>query len=150
MLIGGLNCEVDALLQVTGLESDMEIVSTDILFSNISEETLEAAAIFFIYIYPVTKECPFAEFNSWFSVWSTFYTDLIKTQSADIIILTLNRIIKTTTKGSKDAAMHILRRTASLLSLYYDDIQSRLPKKSYSHMFEHSQILESSDGELSF
>ena len=84
------------------MENELKIESTDIIFANISKATLRAAANIFIYIYPITGYlCPFYAFNDWFSVWSPFYTDLFKTQPADKIILTLNRIIKTTTELSK-------------------------------------------------
>ena len=135
--------------QVSGLESDLNIVSTDDRFANISQGSLEASARIFIYLYPMAEKCPFEEFNSWFRNLSLFYNDLFKTQSGDKIILTLNRIIKTASEQNKekDVAKDILTRTAALLSLKYEDIQSVLPQKSHniSHIRK-SQILESSDG----
>ena len=132
---------------MTALENELKIASTDIIFKNISEATFKAAAEVFIYISPliIDNSCPFKEFNKWFSIWSPFYKDLFKTQPADKIVLTLNRII--TSQLRRNAAKDILSRTATLLSLNYKSIQSRLPRKSRNaEQRGDSQILESDKG----
>ena len=88
------------------------------------------------------------EDSNWLQVWSTFYNDLFKTETADKIILTLNRIIKTTSQESKDAAANIFKRTSSVLSLKHTDIQSRLPHhaQNYHHNHGDPKILESLEG----
>ena len=88
------------------------------------------------------------EDSNWLQVWSTFYNDLFKTETTDKIILTLNRIIKTTSQESKDAAANIFKRTSSVLSLKYTDIQSKLPHhaQNYHHNHGDPKILESLEG----
>ena len=88
------------------------------------------------------------EDSNWLQVWSTFYNDLFITETADKIILTLNRIIKTTSQESKDAAANIFKRTSSVLSLKYTDIQSQLPHhaQNYHHNHGDPKILESLEG----
>ena len=150
--LGVLNCAVDAMKQVSAIENDLKIESTDVIFANISKASLKAAAELFIYLNPIyakANECSFNAFNTWFGVWSPFYNALFKTQSADKIILTLNRIIKTTTQLSKDAAEDILTRAATILSLKYQYIQSRLPQnKSKSADLEDYQFVGNSDGKF--
>ena len=90
------------------------------------------------------------EDSNWLQVWSTFYNDLFKTETIDKIILTLNRLIKTTSQESKDAAANIFKRTSSVLSLKHTDIQSRLSQhaQNYHHKNGDPKILESSEGML--
>ena len=145
------NCEVDALKQVNEVENSLKIEPTNDIFENISETSLNAAANIFLYIYPETKHyCLFSKFNSWFRVWSPFYHDLFKTQTSEKIILTLNRIIKTTSHQlSRNAAEDILTRAATILSLKYQFIQSRLPQnKSKSAYIEAFQFVGNSDGKF--
>ena len=71
----------------------------------------------------------------WFNSWTSFYTDLFLTQSADQIILTLNRMMKTETSKDMDAkdtkarAEKLLKMSTRLLSLKYEQIQSLQPKE---------------------
>ena len=152
LYLGVISCEVDAIKQVNEVENNLKIEPTNDIFENITEASLNAAAKIFLYIYPEAKHgyCLFSIFNSWFRVWSTFYHDLFKTQSADKIILTLNRIIKTTSHQlSRNAAEDILTRAATILSLKYQFIQSRLPQnKSKSADLEDSQFVGNSDGKF--
>ena len=151
MYVGGFSCSVDALNQVNVVENDLKIKTTDIIFENISKASLKAAAELFIFLYPKAYKCPFEAFNTWFGVWLPFYNDLFKTQSADKIILTLNRIIKTTSHLSRNAAEDIMRRMATIFSLKYKYIQSRLPKHGLNSVpTEEVHILNSSEGKLIF
>ena len=151
LLLGGFSCKVDVLKQVTEVQNELKFVSTDIIFENISETSLKAAAQLFIYLHPSFSNCPFIEFNKWFGIWSPFYIDLFKRQSPSKILLTLNRVIKTTSVSlqSKAAAKDYFTRTAASLSLKYEDIQRKLPKKSQKVIIKgESQILEKSEGNL--
>ena len=137
--------------QVNVVENDLKIQSTDVIVENKSEASLKAAAELFIFLYPKAYKCPFEAFITWVGVWLPFYNDLFKTQSADKIILTLNRLIKTTFKLNQNAAEKIWMRTASILSLKYKYIQSRLPQiRQNSEHLEDFQISDRSEGKLSF
>ena len=150
LFLGGFNCEVDILKQVTGIENDIKIVSTDIIFANISETNLKAAAQLLFYLNHLSvilANCPFIEFNKWFGIWSLFYNDLFKRQPPSKIILTLNRIMKTTSNLSKTAADEIFMRTSTMMSLKYENIQASLPQKLQNSSFTGvSSILQSSKG----
>ena len=136
---------------MTSVENDLKIDSEDVIFANISERSLKTAAEIFIYLYPMTGNCPFNTFHSWFSIWSPFYTDLFSIQSADKIILNINRVIKTASQPSRDAAEDIFMRTATLLSLKYKYIQSMLPQKSRKlALKENFLILKNSKGMLDY
>ena len=152
--LGVLNCAVDAMKQVSAIENDLKIESTDVIFANISKASLKAAAELFIYLNPIyakANECSFNAFNTWFDVWLPFYNDLFKTQSADKIILTLNRLTKTTTQPSKIVAEDIFMRTATILSLKYQFIQSRMPqRRQNSAHLEDFHISDNSEGKLKF
>ena len=146
LLLGGFSCKVDVLKQVTEVQNDLKFVSTDIIFENISETSLKAAAQVFFYLDHLT-DCPFNEFNKWFGIWSPFYNDLFHKQSPSTIILTLNRMMKTTSNLSKNAADEIFMKISKLLSLKYENIQSSLPQKLRNSSFTGvSSILESSEG----
>ena len=117
LLLGGFSCKVDVLKQVTEVQNDLKFVSTDIIFENISETSLKAAAQVFFYLDHLT-ECPFNEFNKWFGIWLL-----------------------------ASAADEIFMRTSKLLSLKYKNIQSSLPQKLRNSSFTGvSSILESSEG----
>ena len=149
---GGFSCSVDVVNQVTGVEKKLRFEATNKIIANISKASLKAAENTFIFINPNTYpyNCPFLDFNKWYGLWSPFYDHLLKTQSADKIILTLNRIIKTTSDQlSINAAKGILTRAASFFSLNYEDIQSRLSKKSLNLTINgDSRILEKVEGTL--
>ena len=117
-------------------------------YPNISRAILETAAEIFIYFHynkifssQNLKPCPFKEYNI---NWSPFYDDLFMTMSADNIILTLNRLMKTDTSGKVN---DIFKRTATLLALKYKDIQNMLPQKlRNSLIIEDFQFFERSEG----
>ena len=71
------------------------------------------------------KNCPGDDDSrKWFQSWSNFYTDLFQTQTADQIILTLNRMIKT--QDGRVMSEKVLKRIAAILALKYEAIQSML------------------------
>ena len=78
--------------QVAAVEHQLEFQSSEVRYDNITTDDLEVAAKIFIYL----KNCPGDDDSrKWFQSWSNFYKDLFKTQTADQIILTLNRMMKT-------------------------------------------------------
>ena len=61
--------------------------ASDGFFEDIDSDTLESAAKLFIYL----NTC-----SAYVTDWADFYIDLISSQPLDQIILTINRLIKTT------------------------------------------------------
>ena len=78
---------------------------------NMTCREMTIAAEMFIYL----NTCPKAE-------WLLFYRDLFKYHSPDYIILTLNRVMKSSSKKYKDIAWKLLERFDILLPLAYSEI----------------------------
>ena len=101
------------LSQVSRVEQKLRVVSSDEIIASLSKEDLKIAAEMFLYL----NFCP----NLWFRLWSSFYRDLFLTQSADQIILTLNRMMKTMeTHNNEDGSIMVKKlqtKIASKLSL---------------------------------
>ena len=100
------------LSKVKAVEQMLNIESTEQINDTLTNEELKTAAEIFLYL----NTCP----SSMFKSWILFYVDvdLFLTQSADKIILTLNRMMKTETSHDKDGklrAKKLLQRTAYLL-----------------------------------
>ena len=117
---------------VERLEREMKIVSSENRYENMASEDLQTAAEMFIYL----NTCPYGAGDSntnvqkWFISWWSFYKDMFLTQTPDNIILTLNRMTKTkTSENGRLRAQKLLKKTASLLSLQFTEIQSFLPEK---------------------
>ena len=118
----------DKKIQLDKLEDAMGIVSSEIRFENITEDALKNAAEMFLYL----NTCPTSNaWKKWFSSWSTFFNDLFDTKSPDIILLTLNRMMKLNDnphyKNEIGILKKIFKRTTTLFSLKYEDIQRMLP-----------------------
>ena len=116
----------DKLSQVQAVEEKLKIESTEKINETLTNEELKTAGEMFLYL----NTCPKHDME-WFESWSTFYTYLFLTQSADQIILTLNRIMQTQTShdmGARVRAEKLLRSASSLMSLNYEQIQSLQPK----------------------
>ena len=117
------------LSQVKALEQKLQTESSEEINDALTNEDLKTAAEMFLYL--IT--CPN---TPWFRSWSSFYTDLFLTRSADKIILTLNRMMKTETSKDMDAkdakvrAEKLLKMSTRLLSLKYEQIQSLQPKEN--------------------
>ena len=118
------------LVQVEELEKMLQIESSEYINETLSNEELKTAAEMFLYL----VACPSKLLKS----WSSFYTDLFLTQPPDQIILTLNRMMKTDTSHDKDAkvrAEKLLKRSKSLMSLKYKEIQSLRPEIVHTEDF---------------
>ena len=113
--------------QVKAVEEMMQIESSEIIDESLTNEQLKTAAQMFLFL----NTCPNTR---WFKSWFSFYKDLFLTKSADQIILTLNRMIKTETShdtAGKLRAKKLLQRTTSLLSLQFAEIGRLLGEKYF-------------------
>ena len=113
------------LSQVKAVEQMLQIESSEYINDTLTNEELKTAAEMFLYL----NTCP-----SLFKSWILFYEDLFLTQSADKMILTLNRMMKTETLHDKDGklrAKKLLQRTAQLLSLQFEGIGNFLGEKYF-------------------
>merc|ERR1711884_498718 len=88
------------LSQIYELEGQLQIQSSRQRMKTLSSEELAIAAEMFLYL----ASCPTASFK----YWSSFYTDLFLTQSADQIILSLNRMMKIMDTEIMDRAKKLL------------------------------------------
>ena len=113
--------------QVKAVEQQLQLESTERILETLTNEELRTAAEMFTYL----NTCP----DSWYMSWSSFYRDLFLTKPADQIILTLNRMMKTTkTSQNKEdilGAEKLFNRTASVLSLKFHEMQSSLPEMGF-------------------
>ena len=111
-------------MQVTAVESELDVNSSNETLKNISAVHLETAGKMFIYL----NTCAGTDsLKEWFKLWSRFYNDLFQTFSVDYILLTLNRMMKDETKGNRDAklrAQKLFQRMKTLFSLEYEEFQS--------------------------
>ena len=116
------------LSQVQTVEEKLQIESSERINDTLTNDELQTAGEMFLYLYA----CPKHDME-WFISWSSFYTDLFS-QSADQIILTLNRMMESKILQDKDGgkfrAEKLQKRTSSLMSLNYDQIQSLRPNKA--------------------
>ena len=110
----------DKISLVKTLEQTLQMKTFENTLANITAEDLKIAASMFIYL----NTCPYTDTDKlWLKSWSQFYTDLFQTQSADRVILTLNRMTKMINhQNNRD--LKLLNRITSLLSLQFQEIQS--------------------------
>jgi len=121
------------LSQVKAVEQKMQIESSEQIMESLSNEELQIAAELFLYL----NACP----DEWFKSWTSFYNELFLTQSADQIMLTLNRMTKTHISQSKDSnvrAEKLLEKTAGLLSLKLGEIQGLSTEKEFDKISKNS------------
>ena len=110
--------------QVAAVENQLNVVPTHIRFQNMTIEDLKNAAEMFMYL----NTC-IGSLKPWF----VFYKDLFKNKSPDLIILTLNRIMKgrSMEKGYfKIMAMKLLNFWKR--SVEYENKQSKKYRPNYS------------------
>ena len=112
----------DKMSQVNLLEDQLGIESTEVRFENIGRENLKTAAEIYIYL----NTCP-DSLKPWFS----FYKDLFHDQDPNLIILTLNRMMKSRITSENENFLNIaktvFKEASTLLSLKYEEIQSLNP-----------------------
>ena len=145
-----LQCGKDGLYTdknklVKTLEQTLQMKTFENTLANITAEDLKIAASMFIYL----NTCPYTDSDIlWLKSWSQFYTDLFRTQSADRVILTLNRMTKIIDhQDNRD--LKLLNRITSLLSLKFQEIQSLiLPVDQFENVtFKGNHLrLQSVDG----
>lgn len=137
---------IDTRSQVFALEQHLGVRSTEIRYENITNDLLENSASIFIYL----NACPVMDtvYLKWFQTWITFYTDLFKTHSPDQIVLTLNRMMKSDSplKDGILRAEKLFQRTASVMSLKYEEIQSILPRDGRDGTNEIEKNSNANDG----
>ena len=123
------NVEDEHQLQVADIELLLRINSSDVQFKNMTYSELNTAAEMFTYL----KTCPHTvSLREWFITWANFHNDRFETQSADQVLLTLNRMMKNNSPKNKDGkirAEKLFNRATTLLRMNYDDIQSMIPEK---------------------
>ena len=119
----------DILSLVTAIEIELNINSTEEIFENVTKHNLKTIGELFIYLYSCSKPL---------KNWLNYYEDLFQNQPPDIILLSLNRILKgkKTIQNShfKTLARKLLNQYTCLLSLQYQDIGKlhRMQKPSLS------------------
>ena len=116
------------LSQVKNVEQMLQVESFELNNETLTNEELKMAAEMFLYLI----SCP----NLWFKFWFSFYSEFFLAESADQILLTLNRMTKISSPHNRDGkirAVKLLLRTASLLSLQFEEIQRLLPEKEVAN-----------------
>ena len=84
---------IDIKSQLKEVEKKLNIKSADQKFENMTLETMESASRMFFYL----NMCEVKDNDiRWLQSWFSFFNGLLKIQSADQIILTLNRILLAT------------------------------------------------------
>ena len=112
----GLYSNVES--QVNALDEHLQWNSSDKIMDKMTDSKLRLAGEMFIYL----NSC-----SGLLKPWFSFYADLFQKQSLDVIILTLNRILKNKNvlnKKLKDIAKTLFQRMSSIFSLKYKDIQN--------------------------
>ena len=121
----------DRLTQVKAVEQKLQIESTEEIFQNMTDEILNAVAEMYIYLI----SCPDPV-----KPWIILYQNLLQTESPDLILLTLNRLMKGTGKRKNNlihVAEYLFRNVTSLLSKKQEktenDTTGRLKTKQLLH-----------------
>ena len=116
--VNGLYSENILMSQLETVHKKLNMNATEDIFDNITDTTLKSAAEMFLFL----NSCP-DDFRYWFLL----YSDLFENKSPEVIVLTLNRILKgernTENRRLKDIAKHLLTRVTTLLSLKFETIQ---------------------------
>ena len=129
--------EIDIPSTLKLIEQNLDILSSEQRFDNITAKTLNISAEMFTYLYICTylqkiKSDSSYSLQFFYNSWSTFFNDLFKTQVPDQIILTLSRLMKSNSyelKVGKTMAEKLFRKAEARFSLKYQNIQRMLPVK---------------------
>ena len=127
-------------VDMTLLDQYLHVKSTEQRFANISQEKLETAAEMLLYLLTCPgniKEDSISygtDYGSepWFKTWYLFYHDLFKTKNRKQILLTLNRLSRK--DDSQKMNQKLLKRTANLLTLNYEEIHKFIRMKKNNFM----------------
>ena len=99
---------------IRAVELKLKFVSSDLIFQNITDEKLATAAEMFLYL----NSCTFELMSL-----VQFFNDLFMNQNPDLIILTLNRILKIkespATKGLIKVVQALFKQVTRLFSRKY-------------------------------
>ena len=102
------------LPNIISLEQQLNIKSYEIIFANISRDTLEAAAEMFLFL----NSC-----SEYLETWLSFYTDLFMTKAPDEIVLALNRIMNHDNKNRDgNIALELFKKVTKIMKLKYEEI----------------------------
>ena len=112
------------LTKVRAVEKKLKIETSEYVLENMSRKNLKTASEMFFYLdvkmEPVTK------------MWLDFFENLFETESANHIILALNRLMRKTATGTNSnfiVTEKLFRKATILLKLKNPEIQSMLPGK---------------------
>ena len=112
------------MAKVIAVEEKLKIGSLKSVFKNISREQLRTAHELLIYLI-ITKP------ESTTGMWLEFFRNLFENESANHIILTLNRIMrKSENKSNYKINEKLFRKATTLLKLNNQEIQSLMPGES--------------------
>ena len=104
---------------IRAVEFKLKFVSSDLVFQNITDKKLAIAADMFLYL----NSCTFELMSL-----VQFFNDLFMNQNPDLIILTLNRILKIkespATKGLIRVVQALLKNVTKLFSRKYQRIEN--------------------------
>ena len=105
--------------QIVEVGKKLNVQLSERTLENMASAHLEKAAEMFIYLNLCLSS------DEWGNKWFSFYSDLFKTKTLDVIILTLNRILKTSqTSDDIRMAKSLLIKTTTLFSLNHQKIRS--------------------------
>ena len=132
------------LPNIISLEQQLKVKYSEIIFENMSRDTLETAAKMFLFL----NSC-----SEFLETWLSFYTDLFMTKAPDQIVLALNRIMKHENKNRDGKiALELFKKVTKLMNLKYEKIDkiingrmkisSKEEKKFFKGMIiDHSVVL---------
>ena len=126
---------------VKGVENELGIESSDLVFANMTSMHLDTAAEMFVYllIYPNTYD----HYWQWFKSWEEFYDSHYTTESLDKIVLTRNRIMKTLPPSDNRVwARNVFFHLKDVLDLKHEHIKRILPNNMWNESYFHSLYAE--------
>ena len=116
---------------------------------NITQDDLETAAEMFVYLHgcPGIHGSTLSVEERWFEIWYLFYSELFRTKSPRLIILTLNRLRRKSFEIKEyDFKLNqkLLHKVVKVLSLKHENIGSLIPG-NISNAKEEDQNIETSE-----
>ena len=134
--------------QVEAVEMYLKIDRDTQIRKNMTNKELKTAAEMFIYLNTCTEDN--GEIEGWFKSWFKFYDNLFRSQNSEMIILTLNRMMKINREG-RVRAKKLFNAVTNTFSLKYQHIHSIIPGKAKNVSFkEEKSSVESFNTENNF